>query len=469
MKFAFSNFAAVAPKTLLKICLLAAPVLAAAMALTADYNRHPDEIHHFEATRYYANHFLPPEIGDPNVRNSYSVYGVSYLNYHWIEYLLAGKFVFLLSPFVSDELLAARFFNVFLFAGLTVFFLYQSKTDDDALLVPAFLLVTPQVWYVFGYVNNDAFALFVAIITASEIARPRSLLNRFLQADKFSANLAGGLVFGLLIGLLLICKTNYYAFLVFVALWLSYESPAIKISQFKPEINFNCLRKYAFVFLVAASVLGFRCALDFYVNGETNFVGLSYVHYFFGNFEAKQNRLLAYQEEIAEPPYKLSTAENDLTKTDAALKLKAKGASYAEMFTKWRWHEFSFKSFVGVYGYMNIFSPNVYYRLMTILYVAFGLYLAAVGFFKTSSETVWQTAIAAAGCLMTVFISSYLSWTYAFQAQGRYLFPVIGMIGLFVYSNRRHVHNTALAVFIGGAFLLSVYSFVFTALAKINH
>src|SRR5215510_12569381 len=100
----------------IRICLLLAPVLASVMSLTSDYNRHPDEIHHVEATRYYVNHYLPPEIGDPSVRDSYSVWGVSYLNYHWIEYFLAGKFTLIFTTIIGDDLIAARLFNVALLA-----------------------------------------------------------------------------------------------------------------------------------------------------------------------------------------------------------------------------------------------------------------------------------------------------------------------------------------------------------------
>src|SRR5215207_451741 len=105
------NRTAPALVNLLRVCLIAAPVIASVMSLTSDYNRHPDEIHHFEAVRYYTNHFLPPEIGDPEVRASYSVWGVSYLNHHWIEYLLAGKFMWIVTPTVG-YLTAARLFNV---------------------------------------------------------------------------------------------------------------------------------------------------------------------------------------------------------------------------------------------------------------------------------------------------------------------------------------------------------------------
>jgi hypothetical protein len=281
-------------RTSFRICLIAAPVLAAVMGLTSNYNHHPDEIHHFEAVRYYTDAFLPPEIGDPAVRESYSVWGVSYLNYHWIEYLAAGKFVLLVSMFVQNELVAARFFNILLFAGLCALFLHRSFSDEDVLLPAAVLVVTPQVWYIFSYVNNDAFALAVGIIGALLAVDPNSALNRFLQSPTWRDGLAGAVAFGVVVGLLLISKTNYYALLVVLALWLFYHSPVVKLTNSLPTIDLHRLQKYAAILLAAAAVLSVRLALDFYVNGETNFVGLSYLNYIAGNFENKPGRLLTY-------------------------------------------------------------------------------------------------------------------------------------------------------------------------------
>src|SRR5687767_3807883 len=92
------------PDMILKSFLLAAPILSATMAVISPYNAHPDELQHFEAAKYYKDHILPPEIGDPSVAASYSVWGISYLNYQWVEYFLAGKFMFVSSPFVLNDL-----------------------------------------------------------------------------------------------------------------------------------------------------------------------------------------------------------------------------------------------------------------------------------------------------------------------------------------------------------------------------
>jgi hypothetical protein len=464
MRWIFFRFSEFKPNSALKICLFFAVALSAAMALIGGYKRHPDEYHHFKAAQYYINHFLPPEIGDPKVRDSYSEYGVSYLNYHWIEYFFAGKFALLVSPIISDQLTAVRLSNVFLFFCLAIFFTYKARTDNDEFILPVFLLVTPQIWYIFSYFNNDAFALFISFVTAYQIANQNTVLNKFLKSEHFLENLFGGVFFGLLLGILLTLKTNYYTFIFFVGLWLLYEAFARKTVAPKFTFPLNLVKKYAFIFVIALSVLTFRCAADFYVNGETNFVGASYLNYFAGNFEHKEGRLLAYQEEVADPPYKPSTIKSDLMNTHFAMRLKDKGTSYSEIFSKWYWHENSFKSFVGVYGYMNVLAGERYYRVQFYLYLLFLAFLLFSLLITGRLNVIIPLAIFLSAACVTVFISSYLSWTYAFQAQGRYLFPIIPMLALLVYTNRQHLHNIILNVFIGCSFLLSVYSFVFVAL-----
>ncbi len=458
MQMSFISRKGFTPSRIFKYFLLAAIFLSFLMALASNYDRHPDEANHLSAAFYYIDHFLPPEIGDPAVRESYSVWGISYLNYHWVEYFLAGKFTFLISPIVRDPIVAARFFNVFLFALLAALFLYRSKEDHSEFIIPCFLLVTPQIWYVFSYSNNDAFAFFVSLLLVYQLGYPKSFLHEYLNSGSFSSKAIGGIFAGILGGLLLICKPNYWVVVIFAALWLLISSP----------LNTLALKKYTFTALIALTVFSFRIGLDLHVNGETHFSGFSYINYFLGGFETKQSKLLAYQEEIASYELKPSTLANDLANSRTEVKLRAKGTTAAEMFSKWRWHKMSFDSFAGGYAYMSLWGPIWYYRAMFLLFSAFGLYLAVRIFASKDRSALRQLAVVVFGSLLTLFISFYLSWNYAFQPQGRYLFPAIAMVALLVYSNRELFHNFVVNAFLFAAFCLSVYSFVFVALASIN-
>lgn len=446
------------PNPVIKYCLAASFVLIVLMASISEYDRHPDEANHLSAAVYYKYHFLPPQIGDPSVRDSYSVWGVSYLNYHWAEYFFAGKFIFLISPILNDPYLAARFFNVSLFAFLAAFFSFQSRKGGAVLILGCFFLITPQVWYVFSYSNNDAFALFLAMLAAYQVVYAKSALRNFLKVEDFLSGLSGGILFGLLVGLLSVCKPNYWVYLGFIAIWIL--------------INFGVsaarLKKYAFIAFIATSVFAFRIGLDLYVNGETNFAGVSYIGYFFGGFEESRSKLAVYQDEVADYDLKPSTIESDLEKSRPEVKLRAKGVSIGEMFSKWHWHTATFLSFVGFYGYMNIEGPVWYYRSILLIFLLFGCYVATMVLIGRDKRIAVQFLITALFAFLTVLTSFFLSWNYAYQPQGRYLFPAIPMVAVFTYSNRGLLHYTVCNGFVLVTFLLSVYSFAFVALMRIN-
>lgn len=434
-----------------------AVLLSATMALSSDYNRHPDEIHHFEAVKYYIDNFFPPEIGDPNVRDSYSVWGQSYLNYHWLEYFLAGKFTYAVSLLGISPLTSARFFSVFLFLFLAFFFIYRSDIDYDLSIFPAFLLITPQVWYVFSYVNNDAFALFLTMISAYQLGYSESLLNRFLGDSALMPRIFGGVLFGLLSGMLLITKPNYWSFVLFSGFWL--------VFRFPPTLQ--NVKKFALISFVALSVVGFRIGLDFHVNGETNFAGFSYLNKFFGGSE-KAGKLLAYQEEVADYAMKPSTIKNDLQNSHKDLALRDKGVKIAEMLFKRGWIDLSARSFAGVYGYMNIHANRWVYFLVFAIYGLFIAYIFAAVCRSGDRAGIAQLALTVSGMTITIFLSIMLSWIYAFQPQGRYLFPVLAMLGLFTYSNRRHFDSRIVHAFIILLFCVSMISYIFWGLRKIN-
>jgi len=444
------------PHSLLKICAVIALALTATMSFLSDYNRHPDEIHHLFAVNYYAKNFLPPEYDDPSVRAGYSLFGVSYLNYHWIEYFTAGKFSLILSPFVPSELIRARLFQVLLFVFLISFFWIRSLKEPVIFIFPAILLISPQIWYVFSYVNNDAFALFISMIVAYQLGYEKSLSRQFFDSD--STSKSRGVFFGILIGILFTLKSNYSAFVVFVAFWI------LATNQF----SVLQIKKYCFIALIAISIFALRIGMDFYVNGETNFVGAAYLNYLSGNFEQSRNKLALVQEEIAQYETKPSTFENDLEHSRKEMKLKAKGVSFKEMLFEWGWLRLSSQSFFGVYGYMNIYAKNWFYGTIFLLSILLGVYLFVATVKTRDRESIIQFAIMSSGVFLTILISMMLSWFYAFQPQGRYLFPALAMIVLFVYANRRHLNSKIVNGFIAAMFLLSVFSFIAWGLRKIN-
>ena len=135
-----------------------------AMGIISGLDVNPDEWNgHVKAAAYYIENWLPPAVDDPRIVSSISVFGVSYLWHIDPYYFIAVKATQVLSGIVSDFYLRVRLANAFLFLSLVLVFAVQIKRSKW--MVP-FIVISPQVWYVFSYFNNDAFPLFIAMILA---------------------------------------------------------------------------------------------------------------------------------------------------------------------------------------------------------------------------------------------------------------------------------------------------------------
>jgi hypothetical protein len=77
-----------------------------------------------------------------------------------------------------------------------------------------------------------------------------------------------------------------------------------------------------------------------------------------------------------------------------------------------------------------------------------------------SAVTVAMTAVVILAAFM-------LAWTNNFQAQGRYLAPVLPMLGVYYYHARPYLWKRLADVLVLALFVLAVYSFVFVGLADI--
>jgi hypothetical protein len=406
------------------------------MSVVSRFNAHPDEYLHFETARYFVAHLLPPALDDPAAAPSFGHYGVSYLQDLDASYFLMGKFIAALAWLGTPEI-AARLFNVVLFGGAAAYLLARLRGS----LAAAVLLISPQIWYVFSYVNGDAWALALALVAVAQLAAEDSYLNLYLRGKEWRA--AGGLAFAVLLALLLMAKRNYYLFLPFVglvAIW--------KILVWDRGIpRLRLARKWAAI-VVAALVL---------------YLPVRVAHAAINRFELP--RLRAEQaEKFAAPGYRPS----DIAAGKGArrMALRAQGVPFIELFGEYGWAKSSFESFCGVYHWMSQRSPDLYYYIMGALYTAL---LVTVGFAfgKLPRLEMFFGAAVLLAMAAVIVLSAYHSWTADFQPQGRYLFPILPMLGFVLYRYRETLPTRALLLLLTGLFATSVFSFVFAGLRAI--
>jgi hypothetical protein len=411
------------------------------MASISKENTHPDEYVHLQAAVYYENHWLPPEVCDPETEGAHSVYGISRLNSLEIVYLIAGKFSRFFSFLPIDTYLRLRMFNVLLFFLLA--WLGLRRAEFRIVIIP--LLVSPQIWYIFSYFNSDAFSLFLIFIISYFVLLKESSFNRFLEEPWSKQIIFKGILFGVLCGALLFTKKNFYVyglFLVLFFLWKFYYKKFNIAASFK-----TVTARLGLIIMVASVFFGTRYIVDIYANGFN-----------------KSEKILNCSEKLGNYIYKPSTKLKD---KHPWMKLKSRGVSFKKMFTNYRWARRSFKSAFGVYGYTTIAGPNRYYDLLKRVVLFFIFFIVLSVLFKSKNKENILLLIVVACSMLLAGAAFWRSWVTILQSQGRYFFPFAAMAGFVFFHSKRDLNTTIFNTFIVLMFLLSSYSFIFVGLVNI--
>lgn len=369
-------------------------VLVYVMAVSSPGNAHPDEIYHLAAARYFRTHWLPPSVGAPDTEASYSGYGFSYLNEADIVYWVFGKAAAVGALVGIGTGLAMRWVQVLLYFGLAAWMMVRARQFSPAL---GFLLLTPQLWYVFSYINGDALPFTLLTVVLVELAWPDSAIRRFLNGTQARPT-PGVFVVGALLGLLALSKLNYLVSFVFVGwamLWLRSE-----------------IRHWGRLALLASTAA---------------FVALPWLGYhgFVNDWETGK-RVADYSEKLATPEMKPSAQASSSSFPFRAL--RTKGVALWDVLVTLDWVGISFRSFCGLYGWMNVVADAWVYQIFAGLYAAL-LAILVFPSLRPGSSGAWFLLLGVAVCATLVLAqSAYRSWVYDFQAQGRYLFPILPML-----------------------------------------
>ena len=426
---------------LVPLCLAVVLALITAMATVSKVGAHPDELMHIQAGDYYQHHVLPPPVGDEAIRHTYSPYGVSRLHSGEAAYFFLGKFARAFQALGLQSFMAQRLGNICLWALLLC--LALARGDFRLLMVPA--LLSPQIWYIFSYVNSEAFAVFVMMLAAWQLGSPDSTWNRLLAGEPGRGRPVwiAVLFLGLLLALLLLLKKNFDFFLLFAGLYCLW-----RVVFGHTRLNRANLRRIAAVALVGLGLFAAVRGVDQYVNG----------------FHKSEKMLLA-RYRLAEAPWNPGTP---LEKRHGHLQMRERGVSLRQMLEVERWGAKSFRSAVGMYGFTSVSAAYPYYRLFQYMGLFFLLAVSAavLAHGGLSGISLWGLTLGASCAL--IGYAGYHAWTVDFQPQGRYFLPIVGMLGLFCLEARAYLSRSLLApLACAGLFLLSLYSFVWVALPGI--
>ena len=194
------------------IILIAILVSSFLISFKTELNAHPDEKVHYDAVKYYEQHNMPPKFTSEEIISSFSVHGESRLTELDAYYFLVGKYTSILNLVSNNQVFNARSFNLILLSIILVL-CYKLYKNKSYLFVP--FLLTSQVWYIFSYINNDAWAVFLNLIFVYQLFFKNSIFNKLMNSQKedFKINpkptIVRIILLGLLFYFLLIAKMNY--------------------------------------------------------------------------------------------------------------------------------------------------------------------------------------------------------------------------------------------------------------------
>jgi len=419
-----------------------AMVFIAVMAVLTRFGTHPDEFVHWQAVWYYTRNFLPPALNSPDIADTFSVYGYSRLANFEVFYQLAGYSVTLLQDLRIPLYLKSRLFNCLLFLALVVF----AARNKDFRVVAIPLLISAQAWYLFSYINSDAFGLFVGMLVAYQGVSRGSLLNRILSDPELKYKWLAMVSIGLLLGLILVVKTNYYFFALFVGLYFLWR---LFYGDFSDRKLF--WSRGVVLAIIALVPYGTRLAMDMHANG-------------FGS-EARSTVRLEMNEKYAQTQFKPSTP---LEEKHAYLSLKERGASVKRMLHRELWHTKTQYSAFGVFGYTQYFSTAKFYSAVTTIgMLLLGVMLVSI-LLRGPPSTHGLFVLAGFSALALMVSLFWYSWAISFQPQGRYLAAILPMLGMLLFEIRRYLFPRVFEGLVLTLFLMSAYVFLFVGVAEIQ-
>lgn len=358
------------------------------------FNYAPDELMRYDVTRFLFDHNRLP-VGNELV----SHWGFSYAHYPAVLCSQLGYvFMKIASLFTKNDnmlLLAARMVSVFCGTGTVYFNIRASKQlfySPARWVLIVLVAAMPQAVFLYSYVNNDSVAVFgtAMIFYAWTLAMVEGW-------DYKNATL-------LAVGIS-VCALAYYNSYTWILCSMIFFLATSFIREKEHMGKTIKLAAYIVAVVLLLISYGFIRHLVLY-NDLLGFKTCAYYGELYAIHELK-------------PSVRTSLAEM--------------GISFSTMLfgTGYNWFEISWKSFIGTFGYMTEWCPEIVYIIVTGI-VFLGCIFALTKYLKSMigqldknrMQSYFHLCLAICA-VVTVILSIIQSYYRDFQPQGRYCYPAL--------------------------------------------
>ncbi len=395
----------------------------------------PDESEGIYSVGYYTNHWKVPDMRELPLE-AFSKFGTARLSELNLYYIFAAQ----IARFVTLES-GTRFFGILLLAGL--FFLSFWNLKKNRYLLCA-LFLTPQVWYLYTYCTSDALDFAVAVLVLYQLANPESMLQGLLKEGVGKRNIWKILLLGFLFANIFMSKQNYYVIAIYAFSMLLTELLSARGEERKKRFV-GCL------WLAGVALL---------------FLGIRYIPEFIHYGIHKQQVIVELQNEIGIPGLRPASPPEVQS---SAFNLYGKGVSLGQLLFHMGFHTMLFRSFVGTYGCLAFPSPKWYTAVMGLLYLVLYVGMSvSVWREKGQRERKVKFVLLHLMAFISWVLVVYNGWFIDFQAQGRYMLPVLIFVAHGVALSPKVVKSRWFQVLICITAILSLYSFAFYCIPNIQ-
>lgn len=363
------------------------------------YNCAPDEAMRYDVCEYMYEYGKLPRGDNAEVINE--IWGTSYAFTPMLSYIISTismKFFSLFSQNSEGLYIVARLVSMFFSVGTIIICAKIANEFMDGVFgkcFVAFVSFLPQFVFISSYVNNDAFGIFTTAW----------IWYTLFKAEKSNWDFKSCVFLGIGIGLCMLSYYNCYGVIV-VALFYAVISVVL---------NKNIEHKLLFVVqrMIWVAVVAFLVAGWWFIRSAILYDGD-----IFG---------LNASRECSEK-YALESFKPSNRQTPAVL-----GIPLGTMLFEMQWLRVTIKSFVGCFDYMTLdLLPSSYYIMYSIMIIGMlGLLKVTKenSFIKVANRIIWECSMLGA-CVVTISLSLYYSYFSDFQAQGRYLLPMLIPFGI---------------------------------------
>ena len=388
------------------------------------YANAPDEHARYLVPQYICEHGTIPSGYDEEVR--IPGYGSSYALYNVLPYIFMGYVMRLVRLFTENDLYllySARFVNVFfgLLMALTVRRLACRIFDEEAKkyyldwLFCFLIMYLPQNLFLHTYVNTDSMAMLsTALILYAMVA---------VYQDGFCLKNSAVLCIGVIF-----CALSYYNAYSYIvsAVLLCLAYFIRKKEDGKIWYDWKSMLHYAVPIVLVILFGAGWWFLRNYLLYDGDMLGLRTAR--------KMQELYAVDK------------VNPLT----SLTYQQMGYTPWQMMEETNYLTILYASFIGAYGSLSIFANIWIYRIYKLL--IFGgvlgyLLLLPWAWKKETGKSIFFHVNLLFCIFMTLFLGVYYAYTSDFQAQGRYVMPILIPVMLYVVKGMERVVHCLL---IGG-------------------